>query len=406
MSNEHAKDKETARRMRQQLARASGIRQVIPMTGETRSPDKARMQQQLQAQMRNRTKARAKVAPSPTDATLGQGTPAEASYRQYRDGSESVTAGMRGEEAPVVAQGQRTTGEEFAQTPPAMSGGETHASTDGYPSGDIGAPSHATVAPGTHVPTASSPMVAQGGSPAMRRQVAPQATGRRPVPGRPPAKRPASGGRMAQGEGIATYGDVAFSADLLGNGHGHEAYAGHEEPSAPMSGQVGEQRAMGQPRGRQPMGRPARPHGEEAFHPSHRQASPTRMPAPKPASQEQEPQGVSAQPRQDMAPQGRQYDDRQLALMEQRAESLPSRIIGNLLTFSLTLSMVLTPFAFLYVIKPALMGAVLDAPFQILAPIALVYVLVMVFLGMRLAAVFGCGPWYALTARPIELATD
>ena len=79
---------------------------------------------------------------------------------------------------------------------------------------------------------------------------------------------------------------------------------------------------------------------------------------------------------------------------EPEKESLVSRIVGNLLTFSMTLSMVLTPFAFLYVLQPDLMNRVLELPFPIIAPIAIVYILVMLFLGMRLAAIFGCGPWY------------
>lgn len=100
---------------------------------------------------------------------------------------------------------------------------------------------------------------------------------------------------------------------------------------------------------------------------------------------------------------GRELDANQVALLEQRSEPLVSRIIGNMLTFSMILSMVLTPFAFLYVMQPELMGKLLDSPFQIIAPIALIYVLAMMFLGMRLAALFGCGPWYAMTAKPIEV---
>ena len=96
-------------------------------------------------------------------------------------------------------------------------------------------------------------------------------------------------------------------------------------------------------------------------------------------------------------------DDKQRALLEQRSESLASRTIGNMLTFSMTLSMVLTPFALLYVLKPDCMGMLLDAPFQVIAPVALIYVIAMIFLGIRLAALFGCGPWYELTAKPIEM---
>lgn len=87
---------------------------------------------------------------------------------------------------------------------------------------------------------------------------------------------------------------------------------------------------------------------------------------------------------------------------EIQQESLASRILGNTLTFSMTLSMVLTPFAFLYVLQPDLMNRILELPFPIIAPIALVYILTMLFLGMRLAAIFGCGPWYRVMARSSE----
>lgn len=98
----------------------------------------------------------------------------------------------------------------------------------------------------------------------------------------------------------------------------------------------------------------------------------------------------------------RKLDAAQIALLEQQSESLPSRIIGSLLTLSMVLSMILTPFAFFYTLQPELVNSILELPFQLIAPISLIYITIMTIAGIRIAAIFGCGPWYKLTARPID----
>lgn len=80
-------------------------------------------------------------------------------------------------------------------------------------------------------------------------------------------------------------------------------------------------------------------------------------------------------------------------------ESPLSKVIGHLLTFSMTLSMILTPFAVLYSMLPNLMNDILSLPFLLLAPICLVYIVTMFVLGLRVAALFGCGPWYRLLTQ-------
>lgn len=177
--------------------------------------------------------------------------------------------------------------------------------------------------------------------------------------------------------------DFRQEANFRRNPKGNQAVAQQAVPQAPSPV------ATGQAQARQA---PQQPRQQPAPQPQTQQAPQHVQQAPQQAQQQAQPQ-----PQQDDG-----LDEKQRALMEQRSESFASRAIGNLLTFSMTLSMVLTPFAFLYVLKPELMEKILDAPFQIIAPIALIYVIAMIFLGIRLAALFGCGPWYELTSKPIE----
>lgn len=405
MSNEHAYDMAGDRRTDTAMPRTGVAGRSIPSTGGGQQPDRARMRSQIQAQMMGRArKARPQAGVQrpamPVGETVTEGpiseSPHPAEATNPHDGSQSVTA----------------------------------------------LPSHATASG----PLEPRQVATQGTKPvttkaaanaAMRRKMASQMKAR-------PASKPVTVARVATAEepvagdfrtspaGADAYGRDQMAHDVRSALSSHSGMTPNEPlPSHPTDYRFSSTVTPDAPTirhdGRDDYAvRVARPEQERPGHERRQEWAWEQRPARRDQREMATPY-QEAEPYQARRPRtaemagpweeqsademvaatdfgGEQvFDKSQLALIEQKSEPLSSRIVGNLLTFSMTLSMVLSPFALLYVLKQDLMEAILDAPFYVIAPIASIYVIAMVFLGMRVAAIFGCGPWYALTARPLEM---
>ena len=83
---------------------------------------------------------------------------------------------------------------------------------------------------------------------------------------------------------------------------------------------------------------------------------------------------------------------------EGEGDGAATDLMGRVLTVSVLMSATLTPFALLYAFFPSRVLAVLSLPFPLMLAVVVAYVVITVVIGLRIAWVFGCGPWGMLTA--------